>query len=616
MRSTVKTPIKSARASGFAGALLFCAATFFASCHNDASDGTGQSGGSFGPVTVAITDAASDQIASFIVEVSNIRLVNTAGVETTVLAAPVQVDLAQLTDLSQLVASANVPAGLYTEVRITVDLFGADLHLAGNSASASIVDATGAAANGSILLSVQLDTPISVAVNTHQLLELDFDLDQSITVDFPGNSVTLEPAFVLRVNPSAPKQLVVAAIMTSINTGTSMFSGTVQGAGGGTIAIVDFHTSGSTVFQIDGVPLTGAPGLTELSQAGVGTSVQCYGSVSPNSDRFEVATCIAGAGSFDGGTDLVEGYIVGRTGGPGTDAVLQVFGQSVDAGHTNFTYGTTFIVNTSFTATKVVRLGSSTIFDTDDLNIGQRVKVYGALTGTTMDATATDSIVRLERVRVFGVAASPPAGIILTIDLSVVGQLPETVFTWTDGGGSPPDPDLFSMDVGALGNGLQIVSGSNVQARGFFPAIDDVNADFDAEALSNADLAASTMLVRNVVLGGFTVNVTTTTTDIQLGIVGAPAAGETAIVDQGFVGTVPLPAVPTPTIVRTGGIGSYSLRDRSTGVFLGFTQFSDYASALGSEIGQGATLIQIGATGVWNSGSNTIDATTSTAIIE
>jgi hypothetical protein len=605
-----------ARAGGIASALMLAAATFLGGCHNDASPGTGQSGGSFGPVIVSITDAASDQVSSFIVEVSTIRLVNTAGSEVAVLAAPVQVDLAQLTDIAQVIGFANVPAGLYTQANITIDLFGADLHLAGNSASADIVDATGAPVNGSILLPVQFDAPISVAVNTQQRLELDFDLDQSMTVDVPGNTVTLEPAFVLRVNPAAPKQLFVTGILSSINTGTSMFTAAVQGAGGGTIANLNFHTSGTTVFQIDGEPLTGAPGLLALNQAGAGTAVQCYGVASTSSDRIEVSTCIAGTGSFDGGTDLIDGYIVGRTGGPGANAVLQVFGQSIDAGHTNFTFGTTFVVNTDFTATNVVRLGSSTIFDTDDLNIGQRVKVYGTLTGTTMDATSVDSVVRLERVRVFGVAAGPPAGIILTIDLLAVGQLPEAAFTWTDGGGSPPDPDLFSIDVGTLGNGLQIVAGSNAEARGFFPAIDDVNADFDADALSNADSAASTMIVRNVAVGGFTVNVTTTTTDIQLGIVGAAGPGEVALVDQGLVGTTPLPAAPTPTIMRTGGTGSYSLRDRSTGAFLSFTQFSDYASAVGSMIGQGATLIQIGATGVWNAGTNTIDATVSTAIIE
>jgi len=312
----------------------------------------------------------------------------------------------------------------------------------------------------------------------------------------------------------------------------------------------------------------------------------------------------------------VHGHVVGRTGGPGSDAVLQVLGQSVDASHTTFTNGQTFLVNTGFATTKVVRAGSTATFDMDDVNVGQRVRVFGTLTGTTMDATAATSIVRQERTRVFGAAAGAPAGGTLTMNLSHVDQLPQNLFTWTDSGTTPPDPSLFRAEVGSLGNGLAIVPGTNVTAHGYFAAVDDVGEDIVADAVANVDTGPSLLFVRNLAGTGFTVGVTTTTMQIQLSISGVAVAGETAVIDRGQAGTTALPAAPAPTVTRPGTTGTYSLRDRVTNTIQVFTQFSDYTSALGSVMAQGATLIQIGATGSYNAGTNTIDAAVSTAVVE
>ncbi len=89
-----------------------------------------------------------------------------------------------------------------------------------------------------------------------------------------------------------------------------------------------------------------------------------------------------------------------------------------------------------------------------------------------------------------------------------------------------------------------------------------------------------------------------------------------ATIDNGQAGSTPLPSAPTPTLTRPSMTGSYSLRDRGTNAIQVFTQFSDFASALGSAILQGATLIQIGAHGTYNAGTNVIDAASASAVIE
>jgi hypothetical protein len=611
--------IKTNTPAGIACAMLLGAAALLTGCanHVDGPDnGGGGGGGAMGPVTVAITDLASNDIESCWVEITSIKLRRLNGVDVTVLSAPVQVDLASLEDLSQILTTASVPAGLYTQATLTIDFFGAACFLVGNSAPATILDSTGTPVTGIVQVPLQLDSPLAVSTTTHKLLELDFDLDQSFTVDLPGNTVTLEPVFVLHVDPTAPKQLIASGTLTGVNPGTSTFTGDILSTGGLPAASVTFHATPTTIFQVDGVPSTGTTGLTALILLGAGASIECFGTLSPTSNRVEVAFCQAGSGTFDGGTGIVQGHIVGRSGGVGADAVLQVLGHSIDSTHSAFTYATTFQVNTSFASTKVVKFGSSAVLDTDELNIGQRVRVFGTLTGTTMDATAMDNVVRLERTRVFGVAAGAPLGTTLTMDLTSVGPLPQGAFTWSEGGPTPPTPSTFHVDVGSLGAGLNIVSGTHVIARGFFTATDDVNQDFKASSLANADSAASLMLVHNEPAVGFTVLVSTSPTLIQITVSGAAAANELAIVDHGLLGSIPLPASPTPNMVRPSMTGFYSLRDRGTNAIQVFTHFSDFSSALGSAIAQGATVIQISGLGTYTSGTNSIDAAVGTAVIE
>jgi hypothetical protein len=422
----------------------------------------------------------------------------------------------------------------------------------------------------------------------------------------------------LRVNPTTPTPLLVHGTLTSANTGTSTFVGSITSIGGASISSPTFHSSPSTVFQVDGVATTGSAGLTALSQAGPGTGIECLGSVTSASTSIEVTSCLAGGGTFDGGGDSVEGHIVDRVGGPGADAQLTVYGYSDNAAHDTQVFGTAFIVNVAFANTKVVRVGSATMYDADDLNVGQRVHVYGTLSGTTLDATAATSVAVLEPTRVSGVSNGNVTGSTLSIAVTFVDELPVNAFVWPDGGLTPPDPSLFLGNVGTLGNGLAIVAGTNVSMSGFFSAVNDPGPDLVASTLSNVDTDVAVLYVRNdtAVGTGIDVGVTTTTTTITLAITGTLSSGEVAVIDRGHAGSTPLPTSPSAKLVRASSTGTYSLRDRGTGAIQVYTHFSDFASALGSTTLQGATLVQIAAQGSYNAGTNTIDAATATAVIE
>lgn len=585
-----------------------------ASCSQDLT-GTGTSSNA-GPVTVAITDGASDSIESFQIEVTSIQLHKVSGADVSVLSAPVNVDLASLTDTSLLLTSLDVPAGLYTRATLTLDLSSAVCVLTGKTTPATILDSSGAAVTGTLSVPLQLGTAFQVAVTAHRLLEFDFDLDQSFTVDTVGNTVSFEPAFVLRVDPATPKEIVTIGTLTSVDTVASTFLAAVHAVGGAVVSNVIFRANGATQFQVNGVPTTGAQGLAALSALPANASIQCRGALALSSGEVTVESVEAGTGTFDGGQDIVEGHIVGRTGGIGSDAVLQVLGHSIDANHTTFQYATTFLVNTTFANTKVVRRESSTVFDVDDLNVGQRVRVFGTLSGTTMSAVGTTDVIRMQPTRVFGAAAGARTGTTLTLDIARVGLLAETDFDWNDGGATPVDPDAFEADVGALGVGLGITSVSLVSVEGYFTGIGASGVDFVATALTNQSSAPSLLFVRNRIAVGFNVLVTANASQIQLNVTGTAAAGETAIIDRGLIGSIALPTAPTPTVNHPSVNGFYSLRDRTTHSVRVFTRFSDFSSALQSDIVQGATLVQLGAVGNYSAVINTIDASVATAVVE
>src|SRR5262245_58422262 len=72
-------------------------------------------------VSVAMTDAASDQVASFSVDVTGIRLTHQSGAVVNVLGSRLNLDLTSLSDLSQILNIADVPAGRYIGANITLD---------------------------------------------------------------------------------------------------------------------------------------------------------------------------------------------------------------------------------------------------------------------------------------------------------------------------------------------------------------------------------------------------------------------------------------------------------------------------------------------------------------
>jgi hypothetical protein len=591
--------------------LLFGAALLSSAC----GGGGGGSAADTGTFTVALTDAPSDDVSSFTVDLTAITLTRASGGVVSLLAAPVNVDLATLDDLSQVVNVLDVPRGFYNSASVTFDFSTAVCVLNGNTTPATLFDVNGSPLSGPVTLPLQMrNSAIQALGGRHRVLELDFDLDQSLTTDTLANTVTVDPTLVVRVDRSDPKELVAFATLDSVDVGKSTADVDVKTLGGVLLTKATFSFDGGTVYQVDGVPLVGNAGLTALAAEPAGTWLQAYGAIDVSAKRLDVSYVEVGHGTYNGGDDVVEGHVVGRSGGPGLDATLTVLGHSQDASHSTFQFNTLFNVDVHFATTHVVRRDSGSAFTTDELNVGQRVRFFGTLSGVTLDATSSTSVAREQRTKVKGYALAAPSSGQLAITLDRVDDRDSTLFAWNEGGPTPADPANFVVSVGSLGDNLGIGVNTPVVARGFFSDVADASADFDALSLENRDDSPSVMKIVDRLLG-MTVLTSASSSQIQFTISGSKGPLEVAAIDQGFVGVSDLPTSPAPTVVPDASPVCFTWVDAVSGAVVVETQFANFSNDVAAQLAAGRRLTRFTAIGVYDASSNTIDTTIATAVI-
>jgi hypothetical protein len=600
-------------------ALLSLSSMLAAACSNS-SGGGGGSGGNppqdESTLVLTMIDAPSDEISSFEVELESFRLHRQGGGTISVLAAPARVDLASLEGQRQAVVLREVPPGLYTSAEATFDLSDSLCVLQGQTAPAAIRDATGTPFTGSMVLPIELgDGAFEVEAGKHRHVELDFDLDQSLVIDAANNQVELQPVLVLRVDPTSSQPFFVLGELESTNASTSTLRVVAQSLASGDLDTFEFEALDFTTFHVDGQPTFGANGLALLGAKPAHTSMQVLGALDPASNRLVATHVAAGSGTWMGGSAVVEGYVIARS--AGASPTLTIRGHSSTAGLKTSQFNKTFTVQTNAAATKVVRWDDPDEPDLDDVNVGQFLRAYGALSGTTLDATQPDDVIRLEQTRVYGYAVKAPSNGELTIGLERVGPLPVADFTWSDSGTTPPDPVAFQMNVKGIGAGLGITACTAVSASGHFTAVDVGSLDFKAATLGNVDTGPALMFVRDHPEEGLELTVTASATSLQLVTSGTPVSGEEAKVDKGFVGAIALPASPTATIVPPdSGPKAYFLCDKVLGETTLYTSFAEFSDALAKAIAGGAQVTQIAAVGPYDWPTNTIVSALASACVE
>jgi hypothetical protein len=588
--------MKSTLLSGILGTLALGASLLLPAC---SGGGGGTPASLFGTLSVSLTDAPSNKLDSFRVEVSSLDVHKSNFTTIHALAGPLVVDLVDLTDAGQLFSTVPATVGSYSSVTITLDMSTAVCLIAGQSTPATLLNDQGVAFAAPLVVTVNIPSFLTLTSDTHRLIEIDLDLAQSLLIDSGTNTVEFTPAFVVRTQAAQQKPVFLAGTLASVDTLASTFVVEIVDENSTPVCDVTCTSDGATVFQTDGNAATGGAGLNALALLPVGTWIQVLGTIDPALVSVQATSVAAGIGTWNGGTDIVEGVILDRVGGAGADATLTVLGHSTNAAHDAFQFNTTFTVATTLAGTHVVRHASAAAYDTDELDIGQQMRIFGALSGVSMDATT--GVVREQPTWIFGSATGAPAGGQLTLSLLSVGLRDVSLFNF-------PGPTAFVTDVGTLADALALDTGSHVVERGFVTPVGSVGADFTADLVIDADTAPALLVVHNRLSTGFQVTLTPTTGQIDINVSGPPALGEYAILDQGFVGITNLPTSPTPDIAPAGALGLYTLWDLGAGTFTLYLHFPTFSSAVNAAVGSGAQVRHVAAVGSWEPVTSTIHA--------
>jgi hypothetical protein len=575
-------------------------ASFAAGCGGGSSSVDSGSG----TLSLALTDDVADELTQFEVDVRSVELTRPSGVAISVMPRSTRVDFVQLEALNELVAAVDLPAGVYTGLRLTLDFADAEVLLVGQTGPATVRDRSGAAITGAIEVEIELATRFVVRGARNNLCLLDLDLAQSLVVDSAANAVTFTPVWSAELDPSNPWPIATTGQLQSIDIAARTFAVERRNPAGEIVDTFTVLTDATTIFQIDGVVQVGGIGLGNLTGS-IGRRLFVQGTFDGDAARLRAAAVEAGAGVPGNGQDWVLGHVTARSGGAGAAPTLTVLGRSFDADTGARAWNTIHTVAVSTTGTKVLRRAMGGALGADDINIGQLVWVFGEMNGTSLDAQADDGVVRLLRTGILGIAAGPAAAGVLTVDVRRIDRLPTSLFDFTVSGQPQADPAAFAIDLGSL-NASGIGADSRVRAFVWMNAVGSTGPDAEASTLIDRTslgrvLACLWTPAQANALANF---------GSSIGIYIATA--DIAAVADGITRT-PLNPTPTPQLQGLGIGGFYRIvENRRLVVYRDFATFQAAVLARAA----GASVLTVTAAGRFDAGTQTFAATTATIVFD
>ncbi len=464
-----------------------------------ASCGGGMSSnGDMGTVNIGMTDAAGDFL-SYAVDVTSLTLTKANGTVVQTLPQKTRIDFAQLVDLTEFVTGATIPAGVYVSATLQLDYSNADIEVddgGGNSlkvAAGNIQDGQGRQVT-TMSMTVQLDPakPLPIAPGIPALLDLDFNLAASNSVNMTGPVVTVSPLLVADVNPDAPKPHRIRGPLDSVDTQAGTFTlilrpfNLIQGDHGR----LAFFTDSNTSFEIDQLSYVGGAGLAALAAETRFTATVAIGTFDLPNRRFIATEVLAGSSVPFGTDDVVTGNVLSRSGD-----IFVVKGAELVRKDGTLIFMDTVTVTVDPTTTKVRKQGTMGAFATGDISVGQRLNVFGTLNagGTALDAT--NGLVRLLVTQLNGVVGSASSGVVV-MNLARIDGRPIGLFDFTGTGAPDANPGSYQVATVAL-DLTGIANGTPLKVRGFVQPFGAATAtdDFNAITLVNTTNAPATLVV-------------------------------------------------------------------------------------------------------------------------
>jgi hypothetical protein len=564
-----------------------------------------------GCIYVSLDDVTGDFLV-YKVKITDLSITKRDGTVAKIIPATTTVDFAQYTSLSEFLSLSAVPAGDYVGATITLDFSGSDVETqdsSGNAVKLKPVDTSGKAL-GSLTLNVNLDSdhPLGLFPGAAHILGIDFDLNASNTVN-SNHTVTVEPFIVASADPSTSSTQQVRGPLNDANAGSDSFTIGLNPfqAGSGDYGNVVVHGTSSTTYIVNQKVYTGSAGVSALAAAGKTTAVLAQGSFSFGSHHYVASQVFAGS-SVPGGTqDAVEGVVVARSGN-----TLTLLGSNLYRASQSVSF---------HDAAKVELASSTVVRESDkprttksiaDISVGQRILAFGkfsSASSTTLDASSGFAL--LEFTNVDGsVLSLVDAGMNSSVNLDVesIGDRPISMFDFT---GTATDPTNFevALPCSCLNTGVNV--NDPVIVAGFAPKFGTSPPDFRAQALTDFNLTAS---VVSVVWNGSGTRSAFSSVEASSGIVvnlgSSPKVDNlregAEVSDLGSLSSVPA--------VVSKSLGVYAIqKDGTVQVYL---KFSEFVSALNSDLSAGSRVKGFFAVGGYDSADALLSTTEASVILD
>ena len=434
-----------------------------------------------GAVTVAVTDAEGDFL-SYTVDVLRIELRKSNGNVVQALPATTRVDFAELSNLSEILSTATVPAGRYDEVHLLLDYSNASIVVqdaAGNALNATVRDGNGAALTQlDVTLKLAERDRIVVSRGVASAFTIDFDLAASNTVSFDPAVVTVSPLLVATAQLATDRTLRVRGLLAEVDQTNSTVTLEVRphGSVSGRFGLNTFAVGSTTAYEINGNAFTGSAGLTALAGLADDTLIVASGSISDR--RLQASRVLAGTSVPGAGPDALHGVVVSRSGN-----VLTLRGARMEHGADRHVLRAPVTVSVGNGTQVESRLGGGSLTEAA-ISVGARVSVFGTLT-TAGDLRSVDASSGRVVLHVSEVAGKVVASAPLTIDLDYVNGLRPALFNFAGTGTSAAaDADADAYEIDTTGLSLaQIEVGGLVRVRGLSTPFGSAAPDFDAASL-------------------------------------------------------------------------------------------------------------------------------------
>lgn len=410
-------------------------------------------------LALVITDAASEDLAAFEVDLSRLRLELEDGSRVDALASPMRVDFLALEDRLDLVATAQLAEGRLRAAILSFDFDSASVWLQDAPSAAALVDSSDTPITGQVDVRVDFSLGARPTIDAGKVhvMEFDLDLGQALTIDKDTNRVRFAPVLHARFDPVlVTKKVAVSGLLQHIDHAKRRLALRFQA--GASTAVAEVDVDATTIFHLDGLASQGTAALAALAALdALPFRVRATCALDAATGRFAASSIEAGSGVVGNGQDRLRGWIVARSGGVGTNATLTLRGNGKTS--SALLFDRVFTVTTNHALTRVLRPGDATLRSTDELAVGQEIEVFGTLVGTMLDASDGHGVAQLLPTRVFGIANGAPVGGALSLDLTRIGKLDIGAFDFMVGSTRESDPDayrlealllsLFSLDVGA-----------------------------------------------------------------------------------------------------------------------------------------------------------------------